>query len=84
MIGIVAAGAYVPQTVLTSADMAERTGIPEAIIREKFGMTQKPIPGADDHTNAMALWAAQDALRRTDMHSRDIDLGRCTTAEWTE
>ncbi len=84
MIGIVAAGAYVPQTVLTSADMAERTGIPEAIIREKFGMTQKPIPGADDHTNAMALWAAQDALRRTDIDPRDIDLVLCTTEEWKE
>ncbi len=84
MIGIVAAGAYVPQTHLTSADIAERTGIPEPIIREKFGIARKPIPGADDHTNAMALWAAQDALRRTDIDPLDIDLVLCTTEEWKE
>ena len=34
------------------------------MIREKFGIHQKPIPGPDDHTNAMALWAAQDAIAR--------------------
>jgi 3-oxoacyl-[acyl-carrier-protein] synthase-3 len=84
MIGIVAAGAYVPSTVLTSADIAERTGIPEPVIREKFGITQKPVPGTDDHTNAMALWAAQDALRRADFDPLNIDVVLCTTEEWKE
>lgn len=83
-VGIVAAGAYVPQTILTSAEIAERTGIPEPIIREKFGIAQKPIPGPDDHTNAMAFRAAQDALRRSEIDPREIDLVLCTTEEWKE
>lgn len=83
-VGIVAAGSYVPQTVMTAAEIAARTGIPEEVIVSKFGIVQKPIPGPDDHTNAMALWAAQDALARANMGADELDLILCTTEEWKE
>lgn len=83
-VGIVSAGAYVPKTVLTAAEIAARTGIPEPVIREKFGIRQKPIPGPDDHTNAMAVHAARDALARGGVDPREIDLVLCTTEEWKE
>lgn len=83
-VGIVAAGAYVPATKLSAAQIAERTGIPESVIRDKFGISQKPIPGPDDHTNAMAVFAARDALARGGVDPREIDLVLCTTEEWKE
>ena len=83
-VGIVAAGAYIPSHTISAAEIAERTGIPEEIIRTKFGITQKPIPGPDDHTNAMALWAAQDALARGGVEPGEIDVVLCTTEEWKE
>lgn len=83
-VGIVAAGAYVPSSFITSAEIAQRTGIPEDIIRTKFGLNRKPIPGPDDHTNAMALWAAQDALSHSSIKPDDIDVVLCTTEEWKE
>lgn len=83
-VGIVSAGAYVPKTVLTAAEIAARTGIPEPVIRDKFGIRQKPIPGPDDHTNAMAVHAARDALARGGVDPREIDLVLCTTEEWKE
>lgn len=83
-VGIVAAGIYVPQTYISSAEIARRTGIPEDIIRTKFGLNRKPIPGPNDHTNAMALWAAQDALAQTNVKPQDIDVVLCTTEEWKE
>ncbi|NVB43315.1 3-oxoacyl-ACP synthase [Pseudenhygromyxa sp. WMMC2535] len=83
-VGIVAAGAYVPAAKLSSADIAEATGIPEAVIREKFGIHQKPLPGPDDHTNAMGLFAARDALERAGIDASEIDLVLCTTEEWKE
>jgi 3-oxoacyl-[acyl-carrier-protein] synthase-3 len=83
-IGIVAVGTYTPQTYLTAAEIAERTGIPEDVIVTKFGLTRKPVPGPDDHTNAMGLWAAQDALAQTDLRPEDIDVVLCTTEEWKE
>ncbi|MBI4788537.1 MAG: 3-oxoacyl-ACP synthase [Chloroflexi bacterium] len=83
-VGIVSAGAYIPQSFISAAEMARATGIPEEIIRTKFGLNRKPIPGPNDHTNAMALWAAQDALAQTSIKPQDIDVVLCTTEEWKE
>lgn len=83
-VGLVAAGSYIPQTKISAAEIARETGIPEEVIRSKFGMNQKPIPGPEDHTNAMALWAAQDALARGGVAVEEIDLVLCTTEEWKE
>lgn len=83
-IGIVAAGTYIPRTFITAAEIAERTGIPEQIVATKLGIVRKPVPGPDDHTNAMALWAAQDALAKADIPASDIDVVLCTTEEWKE
>jgi 3-oxoacyl-[acyl-carrier-protein] synthase-3 len=83
-IGIVSAGTYVPQTYITAAEIAEQTGIPENVIRDKFGLSRKPVPSPDDHTNAMALWAAQDALSSSGIAPGEIDVVLCTTEEWKE
>ncbi len=82
--GIVAAGSYVPQSFITAAEMSRASGIPEEIIVTKFGLNRKPVPGPDDHTNAMALWASQDALAQSDVKPDDIDVVLCTTEEWKE
>ncbi len=82
--GIVSVGVYVPQPVLTAADIARRSGIEEWVIREKFGIAQKHMPGPDDHTNQMAIWAAQDCLSRCDIPAEEIDVVLCTTEEWKE
>ena len=63
-VGIMSAGMYVPDRHWTSADLAEKTGIPEEIIRTKFGLHRIPVPGPDDHTNQMGIWAAQDAIEK--------------------
>ncbi|HEU4321745.1 MAG TPA: 3-oxoacyl-ACP synthase [Roseiflexaceae bacterium] len=83
-IGIVAAGSYAPATTISAGEIARQTGIPEQVIVEKFGLTGKTVPGPDDHPGAMALWAAQDALRRADVPPEEIDVVLCTTEEWKE
>ena len=83
-VGIVSVGTYVPEPVLTAADIAAESGIPEWVIREKFGIEQKHMPGPEDHTNQMAIWAAQDCLSRCDVPPEEIDLVLCTTEEWKE
>lgn len=83
-VGIMAAGAYVPATTISAAEIAARTGVPEAVVRDKFGLRQKPIPGPEDHTNAMALRAAIDAVARAGIDAAEIDLVLCTTEEWKE
>ncbi|MBN1178651.1 MAG: 3-oxoacyl-ACP synthase [Anaerolineae bacterium] len=83
-VGIVSAGIYVPEPVISAAEIAAESGIPEWVIREKFGMNQKHKPGPDDHTNQMAIWAAQDCLAKCDISPEEIDVVLCTTEEWKE
>ncbi len=83
-VGIVSAGVYIPQTFITAADIAQLSGIPEDVIEHKMGIRRKPIPGPNDHTNAMALWAAQDAFAQTSIRPEEVDLVLCTTEEWKE
>jgi len=83
-VGIVSAGVYIPQTFITAADIARLSGIPEDVVIDKMGIRRKPVPGPNDHTNAMALWAAQDAFSQTSIQPDDIDLILCTTEEWKE
>ena len=83
-VGIVSVGTYVPEPVMTAADIAAASGIDEWVIREKFGITQKHVPGPNDHTNAMAVWAAQDCLSRSEIPASEIDVVLCTTEEWKE
>ncbi len=83
-VGIVSAGVYLPQTFITAADIAHLSGIPEDVLANKMGIRRKPVPGPNDHTNAMALWAAQDAFAQTSIQPADVDLVLCTTEEWKE
>lgn len=83
-VGIVSVGTYSPDTVMTAADIAEASGYPEWVIRDKFGINQKHVGGPDDHPNEMAILAAQDCLAQTDIDPNEIDVVLCTTEEWRE
>lgn len=83
-VGIVAEGVYIPKSYMTAAEISQLSGIPEDIIINKMGIVRKPVPGPADHTNAMGLWAAQDALDRANILPKDIDVVLCTTEEWKE
>jgi len=83
-VGIVSTGVYLPERVLTAADIAAESGIAEWVIRDKFGIERKHMAGPDDHTNQMAIWAAQDCLSRSEVPADEIDVVLCTTEEWKE
>lgn len=83
-VGIVSVGTYTPNLIETSAQISDKTGIDEWVIRDKFGIHQKFIPGPNDHTNYMGIQAAKDCLLKTDIEAEEIDLILCTTEEWKE
>lgn len=83
-IGIVSTGIYLPEPVITAAEIARQSGLPEWVVREKLGIEQKHMAGPDDHPNQMAVWAAQDCLAQTDISPEEIDVVLCTTEEWRE
>ncbi len=83
-VGIVSCGMYLPEPVLTAADIAKESGLPEWVVRDKLGINQKHMAGPDDHPNQMAIWAAQDCLSKCDISPEEIDVVLCTTEEWKE
>ncbi len=83
-VGIVSTGTYSPKGVMTSAEIAEASGLPEWVIREKFGITQKHVAGPDDQPNEMGIQAALDCLEQANVDPKEIDVVLCTTEEWRE
>lgn len=73
-VGVVSTGVYIPETFMTSATLAEKTGIPRDIIETKLGIIQKPIPGENDHTVEMGVRAAKEAIQKGGVDPLDIDL----------
>lgn len=75
-VGIAGLGVYRPERVMTAAELGERAGIPEEVVREKFGLREKRIAGEGEHVSDMAAEAGrralEDASRRT---GRTIDAG---------
>jgi hypothetical protein len=51
---------------MTAVEVAEQSGLPEWIVRDKLGIDEKRVVGPDDHSNRMAVGAAQ--RRRPDGH----------------
>ena len=83
-VGIVSVGAYSPEKVMTAEEIAEQSGLPEWVVREKLGINRKFVGGPDDHPNAMGVKAALDCLSQTDIKPDEIDVVLCTTEEWKE
>jgi len=83
-VGILSTGVYIPDKYMDSEEIAEKTGIPEDVIREKFGITKKPIPGEDDHTCEMGIKASNTAIEKADIDPEEIDLVIWAGAEHKE
>jgi 3-oxoacyl-[acyl-carrier-protein] synthase-3 len=73
-VGIIGIGSYFPDTIETAADLVEKTGIPEAVLREKMGIRQRHIAGEQDTVTAMATAAAQKALAQAGIAPEAIKL----------
>ncbi|MGH8454934.1 MAG: 3-oxoacyl-ACP synthase, partial [Nevskiales bacterium] len=67
-------GVYLPQARMSAGQIAAASGLPEAVVRDKLGITQKTLPGPDDHTNVMGVRAAQAALADAHVSAEDVDV----------
>lgn len=85
-IGIVGTGIYIPDTAITAQEIANQTqGVWAAeAVENKLGIIKKTIPGKDDGTQEMAVWASKNALERTGIDPKEIDLIISVGEEWKE
>jgi 3-oxoacyl-[acyl-carrier-protein] synthase III len=82
--GITGLATYVPEGRMTSAEIADASGLPEWVVRDKLGLHAKPAPGADDHPVAMGVRAARTALARAGVAAEAVDVVISITEEYKE
>ncbi|HOW56880.1 MAG TPA: 3-oxoacyl-ACP synthase [Smithellaceae bacterium] len=85
-VGIVAWSSYVPENIMTAADIAKATkGVwSEQAIIEKMGLVKKAIPGPDDGTQEMGVKAGLNCLKKFNYDPKKIDVILCVGEEWKE
>lgn len=73
-VGIVSTGIYIPETKMSAEEIAALSNLPIEVVKKKMGITQKPIPGPNDHTVAMGIKAAEKAIEKAALDPKTIDL----------
>ncbi|MEE9451937.1 MAG: beta-ketoacyl-ACP synthase III [Gammaproteobacteria bacterium] len=76
---IISTGSYLPEKVLTNADLERMVSTSDAWITERTGIKRRHI-AADDETSAtMAAVAARRALEKINLDKNEIELIICAT-----
>ena len=82
--GIVSTGTYFPETYVTAEEIAEQSGLPEWVVKEKLGIERKFVADPKVHPNEMAVRAARIAIEKAGIDPLEIDVVLGTTEEWRE
>ncbi len=71
---IAGTGRYLPATILTNAELAQRVATSDDWIRTRTGIRQRHIAAADEMTSDLALHASRAAIDAAGMQPMDVDL----------
>jgi 3-oxoacyl-[acyl-carrier-protein] synthase III len=74
VIGLAGTASYLPEAWMSAAEIGKASGIPEAVIVEKFGLRGKHIAGDGEHVSDMSVEAASRLLGQHDVDPAEIDV----------
>jgi 3-oxoacyl-[acyl-carrier-protein] synthase-3 len=83
-ISLAATAAYLPERWMTAAEVGARSGIPEQVIVEKFGLRGKHIAAEDEHVSDLSVRAAEALLEETGFDPADIDVVMYYGSMWKD
>lgn len=83
-VGIAATAAYLPERWMTAAEVAERSGIPQSVIVEKFGLRGKHIAAEDEHVSDLSVRAAEALLEETGIDPASLDVVMYYGSTWKD
>jgi 3-oxoacyl-[acyl-carrier-protein] synthase-3 len=72
-------GAYVPEKILTNADLEKMVDTTDEWIVKRTGIKERRIAAADEYTSDMAAKACELAIERSGVLKEEIDLIICAT-----
>ncbi|MDP9284333.1 MAG: 3-oxoacyl-ACP synthase [Actinomycetota bacterium] len=73
-VGLVATASYLPERWMTAAEIGERSGIPEDVLVEKFGLRGKHIAAPDEHVSDLSVRAAERLLAEAHIDPKELDV----------
>jgi 3-oxoacyl-[acyl-carrier-protein] synthase-3 len=73
-IGLAGWGISLPKQTRDYHEIAQLSGIPEEVIRDKFGIHQVYVAGEDEHASTLGASAAQNALAMAGLTPADVNL----------
>ena len=71
-VGLLATAHHLPERVMTAAEVAAASGIPEPVVVEKFGLSGKHVAADDEHVSDLAVAAAGRLLEDHDIDPASI------------
>jgi 3-oxoacyl-[acyl-carrier-protein] synthase-3 len=83
-VGLAATAAYLPQRWMSAAEVAAASGLPEAVVVEKFGIRGKHIAADDEHVSDLAVTAAERLLAEAEVEPASIDVVLYYGSTWKD
>lgn len=72
-------GAYVPERILTNADLEKMVDTSDEWITKRTGIKERHIAAENEYTSDMGAKAAEQAIARSGIAKEEIDLVLCAT-----
>jgi 3-oxoacyl-[acyl-carrier-protein] synthase III len=83
-VSLAATASYLPERWMTAAEVGERSGIPEQVIHEKFGLRGKHIAAVDEHVSDLSVRAAEALLAEAGVDPLEIDVVMYFGSTWKD
>jgi 3-oxoacyl-[acyl-carrier-protein] synthase-3 len=83
-VGLAATASYLPERWLTAAEIADRSGIPEQVIVEKFGLRGKHIAAPEEHVSDLSVRAAEALLAESQLDPLELDVVMYFGSMWRD
>jgi 3-oxoacyl-[acyl-carrier-protein] synthase III len=83
-ISLAATATYLPERWMTAAEVGARSGIPEQVIVEKFGLRGKHIAAEDEHVSDLSVRAAQALIDEAGIDPLEIDVVMYFGSMWKD
>ncbi len=77
---VLGCGSYLPERILTNAELAKRVNSSDEWIRKRTGICERRVAGEGEMTSDLGLKAAEAALAHAGLGPRDLDLIICATS----
>ena len=83
-VGLLATASYLPERWMTAAEVAERSGIPERVIVDKFGLRGKHIAADDEHVSDLSVAAGERLFEEAGVDPADVDVVMYYGSTWKD